>query len=530
MEQYLRAALDNIARYGDTDVFPFPIENHIFFDKPTEALELLKQVHADFDDALVDTPPINQSMLSAVGYTGFRLATQVDPVWNAYLLACVIAIGDDIEARRIAIDRSVIFSYRFSWDKELKSIFRRDVGWPEFQEESAARGKAHAHVLLCDIADFYPRIYHHRLENALKRCTQNTEVVRRVMALLSRFSGGPSYGIPVGGPASRLLSELLLNRVDRLLQTSGITFCRFADDYRIFCTSAEQAYSHLVFLSEKLHENEGLLIQKHKTRVLSAEEFLGSSELFPDDANAEQRETSLFMRLRLHYDPYSSTAKIDYAHLTSELAKFDVVGMLAREMAKSRAHLALARRLVSAVRHLDKATIRAAILSMIENLQVLYPVFPTVAIVIRECIDRLDAPTLEAVFGRLRELVRLNSYMVMVPANLAYTVRLLAYDRSEETDALLDRLYRDSRNVVIRRDVILAMARREADYWISDVKNSFSTQSPWEKIATIVGSYILGDEGSHWRRAISDQVTPLQELAIKWAGDRKGRHSWDVPL
>jgi hypothetical protein len=46
MEQYLRAALENITRYGDTDVFPFPVENHIFFDKPGEALEILKdRVH-----------------------------------------------------------------------------------------------------------------------------------------------------------------------------------------------------------------------------------------------------------------------------------------------------------------------------------------------------------------------------------------------------------------------------------------------------------------------------------------------------
>lgn len=32
--RFLRAALDNITRHGDTDVFPFPIESHVFFDKP----------------------------------------------------------------------------------------------------------------------------------------------------------------------------------------------------------------------------------------------------------------------------------------------------------------------------------------------------------------------------------------------------------------------------------------------------------------------------------------------------------------
>jgi hypothetical protein len=37
----------------------------------------------------------------AAGYTGFRAATQIDPLWNAYLLDVVIALGPSIEAARI---------------------------------------------------------------------------------------------------------------------------------------------------------------------------------------------------------------------------------------------------------------------------------------------------------------------------------------------------------------------------------------------------------------------------------------------
>ncbi len=199
-------------------------------------------------------------------------------------------------------------------------------------------------------------------------------------------------------------------------------------------------------------------------------------------------------------------------------------------MSKSRVHQALARRLISAVRHLDKTTTGAAILSMIENLAVLYPVFPTVAIVTKECLGKLEDIARDTVFRALRDLVRSNSYIVMVPANLAYTVRLLAEGNSDETDAILERLYQDSSNVVIRRDIILAMAKREADYWLSDIKNSFSTQSPWEKVATIIGSFILEDEGSYWRNAIRDQITPMQQLAMTWAGERKNKRTWGIPL
>jgi hypothetical protein len=101
-------------------------------------------IDQNFDQFLHEKqPPANQSLLAPVGYTGFRWATQLDPVWNAYLLALVISIGDDIEKQRIAVDRHVVFSYRFLRCSGDPAIFDKDVGWPEFQ-----RGAAPLHLKL----------------------------------------------------------------------------------------------------------------------------------------------------------------------------------------------------------------------------------------------------------------------------------------------------------------------------------------------------------------------------------------------
>src|SRR5262245_31681580 len=97
MQQYLMAAIANIAKHGDTDIFPFPIENHIFYDKPGESLTLLEEIHNRFEDYYASWPPTYESTLTSVGYNGFRWATQLDPFWNAYLLALVASVGDDIE-------------------------------------------------------------------------------------------------------------------------------------------------------------------------------------------------------------------------------------------------------------------------------------------------------------------------------------------------------------------------------------------------------------------------------------------------
>jgi hypothetical protein len=77
------------------------------------------------------------------------------------------------------------------------------------------------------------------LENALKHLDLPGDQPSKIMSFLANFSGTISVGMPVGGPAARILSELYLTQVDRLLLLQGIVFCRFADDYHVFCNTYE---------------------------------------------------------------------------------------------------------------------------------------------------------------------------------------------------------------------------------------------------------------------------------------------------
>jgi len=532
MENSFRRAVQNIARYGDTDVFPFPVENHVFFDKTEEVVKILLKMHSDISASIVDSTPSIEGMLSPVGYTGFRWATQIDPIWNAYFLGIVISEGDNIENARLSIDKKNIFSYRYHWDDVNKTLFNKEIGWAQFQTESVERARDSKYVLVCDISDFYPRIYHHRLENSLINATGNTHISGNIMKLLMIFSGNVSYGLPVGGPASRLLSELLLNRVDRLLLTNRIDFCRFADDYHIFADSAEEAYRALIFISSKLHSNEGLLLQKAKTRILSSEEFLGASEFaienIPD--GDEQKQGRAFLRLRLHFDPYSPTADADYELLRDEITKFDIVGMLGRELKKSRIHQSLVRKLIGALKLLSPVQRDAAISSLMENLVVLYPIFPSIMLLLKGCIEEMGATSRESVFIKLRELISTQSYIITVPTHLAYSIRILAYDKSEEAEEILASVYNSTESPSIRRDIILAMAKKKADYWISDVRKTFRTMSEAERTAVLISSYILGDEGEHWRSSVKTLISPMQKLVMQWAGERKKAGNSEVPL
>ena len=532
MKSAFGLAVANVARYGDTDVFPWPLENHVLYDRPEQVVDLLMELHGNLEESLLKEPPVVEGMLSAAGYTGFRWATQIDPLWNAYFLGLVVSIGAVLEDARLPTAKKNVFSYRFKPDREESSLFDKEVGWAAYQRESVVRARGARYVLACDISDFYPRIYHHRLENALHLATGRSDQCWRIMKLLGQFSDGVSYGLPVGGPAARLLSELLLNRVDRLLVGEGLTFCRFADDYHIFTSSMEEAYRALVLLSEKLMMNEGLLLQKSKTRVMTTEEFLGTSE-FAEENEPETETERLsrdFLRLRLHYDPYSESAEEEYEELKEELGRFDVIGMIGREMRKSRIHQSLTKKLIGALRHLEPGQRDAAILSMLENIPILYPVFPSVATLLKQSIpDMGDSARLE-VLAKVRELFSSRSYILNVPTNLAYGVRVLALDPSEEAEALLTAIYNRSESSAVRRDVILAMTKRRAHHWISDRRKTFGTATRWEQGALLIGSYVLGDEGSHWRKAVRANFTPWQLVLRDWASERAEQGKIEVPL
>ena len=64
-------------------------------------------------------------------------------------------------------------------------------------------------------------------------------------------------GTPQGGPLSPLLSNVMLNELDKELENSGLPFVRYADDSMIFCRSqraAERVRESITkFIEGRLH-------------------------------------------------------------------------------------------------------------------------------------------------------------------------------------------------------------------------------------------------------------------------------------
>ncbi len=196
-------ALAHVLRFGDTDVFPVPFEyDAIEYDWANVKASLATA------DILQWTTRPQRILLSPKARNGFRVITQLDPLDFVVFAALVRELASDLEGRRIPVAQGRVFSYRAAPQADGQ-LFAPDTGYRQFLD--ACRSKLRANpanhfVATTDISDFYARIYHHRLENALHTATSRTNHVRAVMRLLSGWNGTETFGIPIGGGALAVTS------------------------------------------------------------------------------------------------------------------------------------------------------------------------------------------------------------------------------------------------------------------------------------------------------------------------------------
>ena len=164
-----------------------------------------------------------------------------------------------------------------------------------------------------------------------------------------------------------------------------------------------------------------------------------------------------------------------------------------------------------------------------ENLHTLSPVFPRLMTVLRGLYGDLDVETQELVDSVLVKLIEDDSHIILVDLNLAYVIQVLRRRYSQRTETLFNRLFRQRTSSLVRREIVLAWAGWRATHTLSDLKKHFQALSKWERRAFIVGSFILGDEGKHWRQHSSDSFSAFEEVVRMWYADRTTRNP-DVPV
>jgi RNA-directed DNA polymerase len=140
-------------------------------------------------------------------------------------------------------------------------------------------------VVDIDLEKFFDRVNHDIMMSRLARRIKDKRVLRLIRRYLQAgmMSNGLATarreGTPQGGPLSPLLSNILLDELDKELERRGHRFCRYADDCNIYVQSRSSGERVMKSITSFLDRRLRLKVNVEKSAVARPWErkFLGYS-------------------------------------------------------------------------------------------------------------------------------------------------------------------------------------------------------------------------------------------------------------
>lgn len=133
--------------------------------------------------------------------------------------------------------------------------------------------KGFRHVVDIDMSKFFDRVNHDRLMARLATRIKD----KRVLLLIRRFltsgvminglESATEEGTPQGGPLSPLLSNIVLDELDKELEKRGLHFVRYADDSVIFVKSKQAGKRVMQSISGFIENKLRLKVNEEKSSV-----------------------------------------------------------------------------------------------------------------------------------------------------------------------------------------------------------------------------------------------------------------------
>lgn len=502
-EDELQLAFEAIEHHGYSSMLPDPPEWQVFKNKWEEV-----KVHIANEDLDTYKPFAPLNLYAPKNRFNLRVVTHLHPQDLLIYTALVLIIKDDVEKERIPKNKKRVFSFRSS-DKHANQLYQGKGSYERFKSELIRRAelKRCKYVAIADIADFYSRIYQHRLENVVQTVASSprAEQVARVLVkkFLSNLAETKSYGIPVGPYASRPLAEALLIDVDEALLANGLNFVRWVDDYAFFAATETEAQYALFFLAKWLFDKHGLTLHGAKTKIMKVETFL--DEHFVDNEDRLARHSEILKDLWGMLSPYEDDeVELDEAQRADleainfhdllleaiedeDLVDYDMVSFL------------LGR--VSRMEIIEDDWRHELVDIVIDNIHHFYPIADSVSRFFSSFNNLNHRDKKRVSKALLKPIVSPGKY----PPPDYYVMWILnvfsGHESWNNADAIL-RIFQETQSEVVKRYAALALAVVGKRSHALVLKDNFNAASPLVKTAILKALKNLGDdELKHWKRS-----------------------------
>ena len=141
----------------------------------------------------------------------------------------------------------------------------------------------YVYVVDMDLEKFFDTVCQSKLIEILSRTIKDGRVISLIHKYLNAgvINRGvfekTDIGMPQGGPLSPLLSNIMLNELDKELERRGHRFVRYADDCMVFCKSRKSAVRTLENILPYIEKKLFLKVNRRKTKVahVSKVKYLG---------------------------------------------------------------------------------------------------------------------------------------------------------------------------------------------------------------------------------------------------------------
>jgi group II intron reverse transcriptase/maturase len=162
--------------------------------------------------------------------------------------------------------------------------------------------KGNEWVVDLDLEKFFDRVHHQRLLARLGTRVRDERVLTLIRRMLKAKVVMPDgvvvateEGTPQGGPLSPLLSNVVLDELDRELEERGHRFVRYADDCNIYVRSERAGRRVMTSVTRFLEGRMRLTVNRDKSAVArGGRHFLG----FGLRVNSQSRDAEVFLSKR----------------------------------------------------------------------------------------------------------------------------------------------------------------------------------------------------------------------------------------